>query len=87
MAIDVNAIKAIVRAGVDQAYTLATDPNSDQNAVRDLVADAIATAVVTAIQSMTITIGPNQINTVGTAAAQSNALPVVITNVPPNSIS
>lgn len=87
MAINVNTIKDIIRAGIDQAYLLAKDPDSDPNDVRDLVTGAIANAIVTAVKSQTITIGPSQINTVGSAAAQTNVEPVVITDVPPNSIS
>lgn len=81
-----ETLAAAIKNAIDSAYTAAAGESANSEEIRQNYANAIADAFDSYIKSVTITIGPGVIQVAGTAAAQTNPSPIVITNVPPNSI-
>jgi hypothetical protein len=86
MAMIKTTLAQAIKNAMDVAYTASQDSESNSVQIRNDFANALTDAFDAYIKTMQITVGPGIINVTGTAVAQSNALPVVISNTPPSSI-
>jgi hypothetical protein len=80
MALNKVALSTAIKAGLDAAFEAAKDKENDGNEIRQNYCDAISDAFDDYVKSMQITIITGQIQVQGTATAQSNIIPIVLTD-------
>lgn len=87
MALDKTALADSIKAALDATLAQAQDKNNNGSVVRQNYANAIADAFDTYVKGIEIVIGPSVIVVAGSSTTQTNAIPITISNTPPNSIT
>lgn len=87
MGLDKTTLANSIKAALDATLLQAQDKDNDGDDVRQSYANAIADAFDTYVKGIEIVIGPSVIVVAGSSTTQTNALPITISNTPPNSIT
>lgn len=87
MPLNTIVLASDLKDALNMAMGMAEESSIDPADVQQAYANAVSEAIRDFVKGITITIGSGIIQTQGSAVAQSNVVPIVVTNTPPSSIS